>query len=144
MQYIALKYGKGTHFNQTEPHAHCRVAEVCSAVGDLIEHYMSTLSLQDETETKRMREETTNSVLPRVLGGVEKRLQDNGFVIGNDLTPADIMVNELVRVLSSGALDYVPKDAHVGYSKVMQCCQNVQQDKRIKAYYEKHPLMPGL
>ena len=140
MQYIAMKYGKGTHFNQTDIHSYCRVAEVCSAVDDLMERLMMTMHLHNEEEKKRVREEICKTVLPRVLGGVDKRLQDNGFVIGNDLTAADLLVSELVRMFCSGILEHVPKDAHTKYTKVMQCAQNVQQDKRIKAYYEKHPL----
>jgi glutathione S-transferase len=136
-----LELGVGT-LKQTITDDIVRVAEVCSLMYDLMDRIGATVTVfaspaarLDEKKKHEMREELKAHVFPRIFGGLERTLQPNGYVVGNSISAADLLVQRACKWLTAGVLDGIPTTCLDAYEKTRKCVQNVDEHPRVKEYY---------
>jgi glutathione S-transferase len=86
--------------------------EAMDAVEDVGVRISDTISIRDETEKKRRRQELADGLISSYLKALAKRLALRGgkWFADDRFTVADLKVFLWIRHLKSGKLDYVPTD----------------------------------
>jgi glutathione S-transferase len=121
-------------------------AAECDEICDMAEHISvdmgRSFGLQGD-EQKRERERLVEGPIPRYLKALDRRLSERGgewFASGR-LTIADLKVTDLVRSLSSGRLDHIPKDIVERVAPALvKHRERVMAEPRVRAYYAKFGL----
>lgn len=114
--------------------------EILDAVEEIGGKFGPSMSVKDEAEKKRLREELTEGPLTRYLKALAQRLEARGgsFFADGRLTVADLRFFVWMRHLRSGRLDYVPTDlAERIAPALVSHFERVQNDAGVKAYYDK-------
>jgi len=116
-------------------------AAECDEICDIVEHLQVDMGPSYRLtgdEQKRERERLVEGPIPRYLKAFEQRLAERGgeWFAGGRLTVADLKVTDLVRILSSGRLDHVPKDIVERVApSLMKHRERVLAEPRVRAYY---------
>lgn len=114
--------------------------EAMDAVEDVINPIAATMFLSEE-DKKAKREALAEGVFPGYLKGLEARLAEGGgrYFADDRLTIADLKVAHLVRLFTSGMMDYIPTDLPENAAPaLMEHYKRVMSDPSIKGYYAKH------
>lgn len=115
--------------------------EAMDAVEDVSVKLIPTLTIKDEAEKKRAREELAAGPLTFFLQRVAQRLEARGgewFADGR-LTVADLKVFGWIRHLTGGTLDHVPTDLAARVAPTLVAHHDrVAAHAGVKAYYAKH------
>lgn len=108
-------------------------------LGEDINQLMSPSLHEQDTERKlAMRKELAEATLPFWAGCFERLLMVNGntgFIVGNDLTVADLKLYWIIDWLTSGMLDGIPTSLFDKWSAITAWRKNVaaERDKRLAA-----------
>lgn len=97
-----------------------------------------TLSMKDEAEKKKAREEIAAGYLQTWAANVERQLGDGPFVGGDALSVADLKLYVVVRWLVAGGLDHVPADALAGHPKLMALYGAVDAHPGVRSWRAAH------
>lgn len=119
-----------------------QVDEVMDAMEDLL---MATYKNrgEDEEKVRETRVDLVENVLPKLFGGIEKRVAlfgDGPFVTGEDVSVADLLIVNYVHLIRCGVLDHVPKDAVDGYSGMIKIYDGVMNIPKVAQWYKDHPV----
>ena len=110
------------------------VMDICEDIGTQLGN---TIQLE-EAAKKKARTDLTANALPRFLEHLDMRLQAAGgewFADGR-LTVADLKVFQLIRWLTSGALDHVPTDLPSQFGpSLLKHLERIQSHSKVQAYY---------
>ena len=60
-------------------------------------------------------------------------------MVPGTLSKGDLVVNQVVSWLKSGALDGIPKDITSPYDRINKLLNNVVSNDKVKAYHEANP-----
>lgn len=111
--------------------------EVMDICEDISTRLGNTIQMEEADKVK-VRADLTANVLPRFLEQLNLRLNAAGgewFADGR-LTVADLKVFQLIRWLTSGALDHVPTDLPSRFGPdLLEHLGRVQTHPKISAYY---------
>lgn len=91
-----------------------------------------SLHEQDETRRMAMRKTLADETLPFWLGCIEKLLVANGqtgFIVGDQLTVADLKLYWIIEWLNSGILDGIPTNLTDAHPVVIAWRDNIQQQR---------------
>jgi glutathione S-transferase len=112
-----------------------RHESVMAHVEDLRAAIGPSLSVKDETEKKRAREEFAATYLPAWAERAERQIGDGPFFAGAAPHVVDAKLYVIVRWLTGGKLDHVPTSVIAGYSKLVRVHDAVRDHARVKAWY---------
>ena len=105
-----------------------KVDEVLSVVEDISWLIEPSLDEADIDRKMSMRGELADETLPYWMGCLNQRLVDNGstgYVVGDDLTVADLKLFWLVDWLTMGILDGIPTSLIDGYEQLVAWRKNI-------------------
>ncbi len=94
---------------------------------------------QDEKNAtlKNLREAFLANELPRYMEyftNLIKEAGGNAFLLGEDLTIADIAAYQGITYFSRGVADYVPVDCLESYPEVLAFLKRVEEHPKVAAY----------
>ena len=118
-----------------------QVDEILDAVEDVTNAMSPSISEKDEAVKAEMRKTLATTTFPRYLKGIEEQLTANGpgpFAVGGEVTIADFKLYSMVRHLSSGVLDGIPKDIVDAYPRTLGVFKAVAELQLVKDHLEKH------
>ena len=104
------------------------VDEAMDLAEDINELLGPSLHEQDTERKMAMRKILAEETLPRWVGYVERLLDANGrtgFVVGNDLSVADLKLYWICDFLTSGDLDGIPTNLLDNFATVVAWRKNV-------------------
>lgn len=94
----------------------------------------------EEDKMKAERKRFLDEDVPRYVGGLEKRLElfgDGPWVVGHEITIADLAVYSIVAIVKSGTMDHVPVHSMDKYTRVMKCYNAVKEHPKVVEWYKK-------
>jgi glutathione S-transferase len=109
--------------------------DLMDRIGATVTIFASPAAHLDDKKKLEMREELKAHVFPRIFGGLEKTLQHSGYVVGNSISAADLLVQRACKWLTAGVLDGIPTTCLDAYEKTRKCVHNVDEHPRVKEYY---------
>jgi len=93
---------------------------------------------EDDQQRRANRQELSKGELPRKLKMLEKSIaQNNEWIVGSDISIADIAIWRLMGWLSSGMLDGIPTDLLKYFPKIRRVCIAVDAHKKVQEWIEK-------
>jgi glutathione S-transferase len=107
------------------------------AVEDLRHTVTPTLGITDPEQKRVAREALAANELRTWGGQVERQLRDGPFVGGATLQVADLKLYIVVRWLTSGTLDHVPRTVLDHCPKLLRLYQAVAEHPGVKGWLEK-------
>jgi len=93
---------------------------------------------QDPEKKKAMRIVIAQKTLPEFAAHLEKFLvatSEGPFLLGQDISIADLRMAQQVKHISSGVLDHIPKDILASYSRLNKLHQAVYDHAKVKEFY---------
>lgn len=142
---MLLYVGKLFNLYPTDPLHAFYVDQVIHTASEVFEHLAGSGGFEPD-EKKKAREKAIDIGGKRFFGGCEKLIakipgSDKGpFVLGEDISIADLYVTMVYNLIMSGYLQFVRKDALQEYKRMFAIRQAVMERPEVKAYYEKYPL----
>ncbi len=107
-----------------------------AAVEELRGVLASTLSIKDEDEKRRAREEMAAGVMQTWAANVERYIGAGGpFVAGETVNVIDLKLFVLVKWFASGALDHVPTDVFKNFPRLMGIYEAVKAHPKVVEWY---------
>lgn len=122
-----------------------QVDEVIDTVGDFFSS-LGSAKADTEEDLKAAQEAALKSAAPRYWGGCQKLIEDMSdgpFVLGKDLSIADLSITSIYVILQYGFFKYVPADALDGYKRMREIADKVLEIPEVKQHYKEQPV-PGL
>jgi len=92
---------------------------------------------EKEATVKKVREEFVAEELPKYMGfyaGLINEAGGNAFLLGEDLTIADIAAYQGLNYYRRGLADYVPADCLDSYPEVVAFLKRVEEHPKVAAY----------
>ncbi len=92
---------------------------------------------EKDATIKKLRETFLANELPRYMGyytNLIKEAGGNAFLLGEDLTIADIAAYQGITYYSRGIADYVPADCLEPYPEVLGFLKRVAEHPKVAAY----------
>eukprot|EP01088_Endostelium_zonatum_P021967 TRINITY_DN9035_c0_g1_i1.p1 TRINITY_DN9035_c0_g1~~TRINITY_DN9035_c0_g1_i1.p1 ORF type:complete len:217 (-),score=55.70 TRINITY_DN9035_c0_g1_i1:42-692(-) len=137
-QSLAIFRYVGRHANlyPTDDFQAAQVDQILEGLEDVSVKLGSTMR-SDEEKKKADRQRLANEDLPRIFENAEKILSKSSgkFALGDQPTIADIVIFVLNRWLSSGIIDFFPKDFTSKYARFSGIAQAVGDLPKIQDYY---------
>jgi glutathione S-transferase len=90
-----------------------------------------------QATVKKVREEFLAEELPKFLGfyaGLIKEAGGNAFLLGEDLTIADIAAYQGINYFRKGIADHVPADCLDSFPEVVAFLKRVEEHPKVAAY----------
>lgn len=118
------------------------VDEVVDTVSDLT-NCMYRYVGPDDKQRRQNREIFARDDIPRYWGGLEARLNNTGagpFVLGDQVSIADISIFCLFTVIKQGIIDHVPKDILDEYCTLKGVYDAFWNIPEVQQWYEQHPI----
>lgn len=83
------------------------------------------------------RAKCADTVFPRYFGPVDSIIakSDGPFLLGNDISVADIKIAVIVQLLKDGFFDHIPTDCIDKYTNFIGIHKAVMEHERVKKYY---------
>ncbi len=106
----------------------------------LVSNHISDQEWTDDAKLA-MRERIVTKVIPKYFGLVEKMLEQNksGWLVGDDITIADLKWHYMVTNLQTGILDGIPTNVVDAYPRLLEHIQKVKNYPGVKEWYERYP-----
>lgn len=118
------------------------VDQIVETVMDM-QDAMFSFKGDDKDAMREAREKTMKDDVPRYWGGAEKMLEDypeGPYVLGDELSIADICIAVLYAFVKAELLDFIPKNGLEGYPKMEKILHSVVSLPEVKEWYTKHPV----
>jgi glutathione S-transferase len=106
-------------------------------VEDLRVAISPSMRMSDEAEKKKARGALAETTIPEWAARAERQIGDGPFFAGAAIHVVDFKIHMLVRWLSGGALDHIPKTVFSPFPKLVRAHDAVRDDARVKAWYAK-------
>jgi glutathione S-transferase len=90
-----------------------------------------------QATVKKVREEFLAEELPKFMGfyaGLIKEAGGNAFLLGEDLTIADIAAYQGINYFRKGIADYIPADCLDSFPEVVAFLKRVEEHPKVAAY----------
>jgi len=98
----------------------------------------ATGTIEDGEKRKAARAELSQAELPRKLKMLERCIDDsNDWIVGTDISIADLATWRLMGWLSSGTLDGIPTGLLKPFSKIRRICQAVDMHPKVQKWVGK-------
>lgn len=97
----------------------------------------------DKDAIRDAREKMLVTSVPRYWGGAEKLLEDlsdGPFVLGDEVSIADVCITALFLLLKVEFLEFIPIDALSGYPRLDQVFASVLALPEVKEWYTNNPV----
>lgn len=91
--------------------------------------------------TPEGRDKFVKEALPRYIKPVNdiiEKSKGGPFVLGEEMSIADLTITSFVGYLTTGMLDNVPKDCLNHYSHILACAKAVSDNEKISAWNKEH------
>lgn len=147
VQSVALlRYvGRLTNLYPKDAFKALQVDQVIETVQDFFSS-LFTYKGTDKSKFKSARETALANASERYWGGCQRiieRISDGPYVLGEELSIADLVIAAMYTLLRYDYLEHIPRDALDKYEKMKAIFDKVIAIPRVRAYYEEHPF-PGL
>lgn len=112
-----------------------KVDEALDVGEDINQLLGPSLHEQDESIKLAMRKELAEKVLPEWVAYLERLLVHNGstgFIVGKDLSVADLKLYWIIDWLTSGMLDGIPTSLFDSYANVIAWRKNITDVRRSR------------
>jgi len=119
----------------SDPWKAARVVEILCALEDLSTELGPSMREQDPEKKKALRVALANGAFPNFLSNLEKNLCEGPFVLGSELSIADIKLAGYAKFIGSGTLDHIPKEITDKYEKLQKLKKAVYEHPKIAEYY---------
>lgn len=106
-------------------------------VEDLRHALTPSMRMTDEAQKRAAREELARSFLPDWGSRVERQLGNGPFLDGDRLNVVDIKLYMVVRWVTSGAIDHVPKTVLDECPKLLRLFRAVGEHAKVRAWLER-------
>lgn len=119
------------------------VDEILEVIGDINQSIYIDI-YGDKDFVRQSREKLVVEVVPRYVGGLEKRLESFGkgpWAVGDKLTIADLIIAVLVITLHCGVIGRVPVDVLTIFPRVMASYESVMAIPKVVEWYKKYPII---
>ena len=109
-----------------------RALEVDSIVNALEDILIATYTDKSEKARKKLAEE----IIPKFFVPLEQMLseRDGPFLLGHDMSIADIKLYVIVQMYESWNIDYVPKTILEKYEHVIKAARAVGRNEKVVAW----------
>jgi len=97
-----------------------------------------TMSIKDDAEKKKAREEIAAGYLKNWSDNIEKQIQ-GPFFGGNDLSVADLKLYIVMNWLKRGTVDHIPTTSFDSHAKLTKLFDAVRSHPKIVEWYDSHP-----
>lgn len=138
-----LRYvGKLGGLYPESPEQALEVDEVLDTLYDITQAMFGGRGLSPEA-FRASREKFVSEDVPRLAGGLEKRLAVFGegpWAVGSKVSIADLQITVIVITLLSGILDHIPTDVFSPYSRIMSSYESVMEIPKVVEWYKKYPV----
>lgn len=98
---------------------------------------------KDQDQLKAAREEFTSTVMPKLLGGIEKivkaKATSETWLCGDSISIADLQAYYMIGNIKHGFVDHVSPDSVDAYPRLMASYNAVMEHPKVKAWNEKYP-----
>ncbi|MCA9710802.1 MAG: glutathione S-transferase family protein [Myxococcales bacterium] len=131
---ILAYLGRTHELHPSDPWDAARHEALMAAVEDVRAVVIPTLSIEDEDEKRRAREQLAQTALQTWGARLEAQIA-GPFVAGDTLHVVDLKLFVLVKWFAKGAVDYVPTDVFSAFPKLMALYEAVGAHERVKAWY---------
>ncbi len=108
---------------------------IMAAVEELRDAMGATISIKDEAEKKRAREELASGLMQRWGASVEAQLGEGPFLAGAELSVADLKLFVSVSFFIGGGADHIKSDVFAAFPKLMGLVEAVKAHPKVVAYY---------
>lgn len=115
------------------------IATLALTVGGAVKNGISETEWTTD-EKISMRKKWLTHTMPKFLGSLEARLKESnsGWLVGDQITIADLRVEGNLDWISSGILDGIPKDVLDDYPMSKGLMLKVRDHVDVKAWYDKY------
>ena len=121
-----------------------KVDQVIDTVTDINVLINPSMNESDPAIKKLMRQDLSNDALPKYFGYLEKILEasDSGWVVGDEMTIADIAVWSMLGWIAQGVLDDIPSNLPKTFKRLTSLyneisnIDKVQEWKRLTYAYD--------
>ena len=97
-----------------------------------------TMSIKDDAEKKKAREEIAAGYLKDWSDNVEKLIK-GPFFGGNDLSVADLKLYMVMNWIKRGIIDHIPATSFDSFAKLTGLFDAVRSHPKIIDWYDSHP-----
>ncbi|KAJ3038271.1 hypothetical protein HDV00_000868 [Rhizophlyctis rosea] len=140
-QHAILRYvGKMAGVYPREDLEQAKVDQFMCHLEDITKVVANTLHEQDAEKKKAIREELSATTLPRLYGYMERFAAENGtgYLVGNSLTVADLMLYCSDGWLRMGVLDHIKPDILDAFPNLMKVIKNVGANPKVAEWEKAH------
>ena len=92
---------------------------------------------KDPEKKLAMRAAMVSGPLPGMLKHMDARIAGSTHCVGDSLTVADLHLMGILRMLSSGIMDGIPKDIVAAYPNLVKFLEATLANEGVKAYFAK-------
>lgn len=120
-----------------------KVDQVIETVMDMQAALFSYRADEDGKVCKAQVDKKIKVDAPRYWGGCEKMLErysSGPFVLGDQVSIADICISVIYLFLATGYLKFVPSNALDGYTRMHEVFKSVMAIPDVQKWYEAHPV----
>lgn len=96
----------------------------------------------DAEKLRESRVQFVEKEMPRYLGAIEKRItawNEGPYVLGNDISIADLALFVLCQYIDRGIWDHVPTDSFHQYARIHSIYNTVAEHPKVVQWYEANP-----
>jgi len=138
-----LRYaGKASGLYPSDPIAALRADEIVDAVEDLYHASGPSFREKDEQKKAALVKNLVDETFPHSFSALEKVLERNGsspFVLGKDISIADLKLSVFLEGLRSGMIAGIPKDMVDKYPKLAGVRDGVASHPKVQEWKKAHP-----
>ncbi|TMW59774.1 hypothetical protein Poli38472_004843 [Pythium oligandrum] len=121
-----------------DPVAALKIDELLGSMDELSSKMSPSFREQDPDKKKALREEMANTIIPRYLGLIDRRLaqlKEYAVFKTDSLFIHELLINNFVRWMKMGVVDHVPTTVCDGYAAVDALAAKVTTHPKVVEYY---------
>lgn len=121
------------------------VDEVIDVINNDVTPAMFGYRGDDRKVLQEHREKFVKDVIPRYVETLDRRMgemmgEESAFVLGDDVSIADLMITNFVNGLKQGIIDFVPTDCVDHCEHLMRSYRSVMSIPQVKEWYQKYKI----